>query len=62
MLLVAVGALVAAAMAQTAAGEGFDVTFGTDVTTYRLWPKTGAADENGLTNVDSGDAAGDLLS
>lgn len=33
----------------------------TDVTVYRLWPKTGDADSFGLTNVDSGDAGGDAL-
>jgi hypothetical protein len=33
----------------------------TDVTTYRLAPKTGNADRTGLTNVDSGDAGGDAL-
>ena len=33
----------------------------TDVTTYRLWPKNGNADTFGLTNVDSGNAAGDTL-
>ena len=33
----------------------------TDVTTYRLWPKTGKGAATGLTNVDSGDAKGDTL-
>lgn len=33
----------------------------TDVTVYRLWPRTGDANSFGLTNVDSGDAGGDAL-
>jgi len=47
-----------AAAAPALAAAGFATT---DVTVYRVWPKTGDADVFGLTNVDSGDAGGDAL-
>jgi hypothetical protein len=48
--------LAAATLTSATALGGFK-----DVTTYRLWPKTGKADTIGLTNVDSGNAPGDAL-
>ena len=56
MLLRAVAACALGAQLAVAAPPAFE-----DVTVYRLSPKSGDAAVSGLTNVDSGNAAGDAL-